>query len=151
MPIKKRLTETERVSKTLGKGWEQCFMYGTLAGIVKFTRYDASPKNIARALKQVRGWQGASYQDKVVIFTLSSIMWRSFGESPLTDFQYDKLFKHLLDHENDILASAGLHYHQAFVWDHRVLARHSKGALLLPETPNSKPKKTRLKKHRRSL
>ena len=148
MPIKKRLSPEERLSSILGTEWSDALRYPLIAGIVHFGKYDTSTKNVAKAIEQTSGWRGASFTDKVFVLLLAAILYRKNGESFLTNANYDRLRKHLLEHETDVLNSCGVTYHGPLLWDLPRLSRIPIGELRLPGQANAKPKRQRLKRHR---
>lgn len=149
MPIKKRLTDEERFEAEVGSNWRRALKHPLMSGMVRFANYPTDPNYMAKAIGRVRSWQGASYADKVFVFLLASVLYRANAESFLKDEAYDKLRDHLFRHDQDILDSCGLLFHGPLVWDHSKIARIPPGELVLPKRNGRKPRKTKLKRHRK--
>jgi hypothetical protein len=149
MAIKRRLTDEERFQTEVGPNWKQALLHPLLYGMVQFAKYPSDPASITKAIGRVRSWKGAHYTDKVFVFLLASVLYRANGESFLQNAAYDKLRDHLFRHEQDVLESCGLHFHGPMVWDHRKLTKVTPGELSLPAAAGKKPKRKKLKRHRK--
>lgn len=133
MPIAKRLTEAERTSKILGPKWRDAFHHPLVKKVTY--SYDTSDANIMRALKVVRAWKGADWQDKAVIFAMASVLWRAYGYELLTDANFDRLRKHLVDHFQEILGEGiqgSIAAAHCAVFDEPKLRIFAKDDMLLP-------------------
>lgn len=151
MAIVKRSTPEERAKKELGINYKRALRHPLLQSLA-YIGYDTSPIKVTKALANVRGWKGASYEDKTFIYLLASIMWRGFGTKLLTNENYDRLGKHLREHAADLLAKCHLGYHQAVVWDAPTLRMFGEGQMQLPQLKTlRKPKKTVKPKKKRVL
>jgi len=139
MPIKKRLNDEERLSKTVGANLRPALRHEFLHGMIKYGNYDASPKPLSAAIAAVNGWKGASWRDKCFVYVLANILYRANGKSFLSDVNYDRLKKHMWEHDQEILNSAGLHFHAPVIWDMRALQRVKPGTLPLPRPKRLKP------------
>ena len=139
MPIVKRKTPEERFASVAGSNWRDALSHPYIAALchsgMSYDRYDNSTPNIARALNMVSGWQGAVWQDKVFILILANLLWRSSGAELLTDASYNRLYKHLIEHDKDVAANCHLAYRQVLIWDMPRLNVFRKGYLRFPPKP----------------
>lgn len=159
MAIKRRPTEEEVLTRRLGDQWQSALHHPVISPLIRFAEHPADAGSVIAQIKKVSGWKGASYRSKVFVFVLASVIWRATGESFLTDARYDRLRKHLVEHEDDVLNKTHLLYYDAFVWGNAELARrYGAGELdlsvYLPKrrkpkkTKRNKPKRKRLRKHK---
>lgn len=152
MPIKKRLSETERVRKQLPDGWRHAINHPLMRKqCYGHTGFDASPKNIVTAINMVKGWRGATFQQKLFVITLDLIMEKAYGEGLLDPDNYNRLQEHL-DNNQDKMKAENHNVWQTWCWDfyhdHYGLQKYNAGALILEELP--KPKKKIVKKIKKS-
>lgn len=141
MAIKKRKTEEQRVQTILGRHWKRGLKHSLMRKLAYGNRIDLSERKVMDALKRVRAWKGAGYQDKVFVFCLSSVLWRAFGYELISDPNYDRLKKHLRDHADDVLDKCGIAEYHAILWDEPALRYIGKGDMILPSPVRKMPKK----------
>ncbi len=149
MPIKKRVSIADHAKAKLGREYRACLNHPYMKALTRWTDYDTSPLAAMKAIARVNGWKGGtSFEDKVFVYILCSIMWRAFGESHLSNANFDRLRKHIEDHDAEVLAKAGVLWHGVAIWDERHLRRFAKNDMILA-MPKRKFVKKKLKPKRR--
>lgn len=155
MPIQKRLKSTERIklrrkrlSESLPKGWQSALQHPLMLGLCyQNTKFNPTPENVDQAIREVRGWKGATDIQKVFVLALDLLLEKGTGEGFLEPDVYNRLWEHLLRNEDK------LEYwpKQTFVWsiyhDHFKLNQYEAGQLQLPKPPRKV--KLKLKRKRK--
>jgi hypothetical protein len=152
MPIKRRLSDEERLQRQLPKNWDKALHHPLLAKLCyKRTAFDPTPANIVRAINMTKGWKGATYTEKVFVQALDLVLEKAYGIPVLEPDTYNRLQDHLINNE-DKIAKESLLAWQVWVWDiyhdHYKLQDMEAGELHIPLPVLTKPKR-KLKKHLR--
>lgn len=156
--VKKRLTYEDRFAEKLSPDWRRVFLHPLVKAITLWTPQETSAEYVASMVSKAqatRNYDGMSLEDKIFLFLLCSVMWRSLGISLLTDPQYNQLGRHIYSGRNlEKVEGNGtsIHYRQTVLWDIPALhkAYRKQGIMPLPEAVANVPvkKKKRLQKHR---
>lgn len=139
MPIKKRLTEAQRLKRQLPKGWRNALRHPLLAKICyRNELFNPTPANIVKAINQTKGWKGATWAEKVFVQALDLIMEKAYGVGILDVDAYNRLQDHLIGNDNKMQAYDWRIWH-TWLWDiyhdHYKLQDMEAGDLELPEPP----------------
>lgn len=117
MPIRKRLTEKERIKRQLPKGWSRAIKHPLVAKLCyNGVPFDPTPKNIVRAISQTKSWKGASWTEKVFVQALDLIMEKAFGVGILEPEAYNRLQDHLINNDTKIQVADFRTWH-VWLWD----------------------------------
>jgi hypothetical protein len=154
MPIKRRLSEAERLKKALPKGWRSTLAHPLMQKITHNKTFDPTPKNVIKAIKLTKSWKGASYTEKLFVMILDLLMEKAYGRGVLDPDTYNRLQDHMESNQGKIQAeSYGIwmtwcwdYYH-----DHYGLQNVEDGTLVLPSTVNVRKVKPKMKLKRRKL
>jgi hypothetical protein len=154
MPIKKRLSEDQRIKKQLPKHWRAAFRHPLLKKFTYGNGWTLTPKSLAHAIEKTAKWKGASYTEKCLVLALDTILEKSHGISVLEPETYNRLQAHLESSQTKIEAENFRAWH-IWCWDiyhdHYRLHDMEVGDLRLPEPPKSTRKALRKKIKRRKL
>ena len=148
MPIKKRLTEKQRIKKQLPKGWKSALRHPLMQKICYKKTFDPTASNVIQAIKLTSNWRGASWAEKVFTLALDIILEKSTGTGVLATENYNRLQDHLEGNDTKMY-SADMRIWMVWCWDiyhdHYKLYDIEPGALVL-ETPKLSSVKKRRKK-----
>ena len=146
MPIKKRLTEKQRLTRSLPKGWKSALRHPLLKALTHADHFNPTPINVSKAISTVSSWRGASDVEKVFVLALDLVMEKAYGEGVLSESNYNRLWDHLVNNEHKLDTWA----RQTFLWDiyhdHYGLVPLENGALELPKPKIVIKKKVRKKR-----
>lgn len=158
MPIKKRLTEKERLKKQLPKGWEQTLVHPLMRKVTHAGNFDPTPANAVKAIRLTKGWKGASYTEKLFVLCLDLLMEKAFGYGVLDPDNYNRLQDHMENSQGKMQAesfSTWMTWCWDYYHDHFGLHNLEGGTLALPVTvkvrrvkPKMKPKRKKLSRHK---
>lgn len=121
MAIKRRKTGDERLEALIGMPLRRIMRMEPLRKITygHFGYKDLTADQVSASIHKVNAWKGASYHEKVFVFVLVNMLWRTSetGDIFMSDANYDRLAKHLWEHTSDILGESGLAAFHAVVFD----------------------------------
>lgn len=154
MPIKRRLTEDERLKRQLPKNWRSAFRHPLLQKFTYGNGWTLTPRNLLRAIDTTVKWKGASYTEKAIVLALDIILERAYGTPLLEPETYNRLQDHLENNQHKIQAENFRAWH-IWCWDiyhdHYKLYDMEPGTLELPTIPKQVKKIVRRKLKRKKL
>lgn len=162
MRILKRRSSEEVIAEQFGENWRNVFYHPVIAAITgsKLHHQTVTAEHIMFIASQCKRntLSGVELQDKIFLYVLCSIMWRCFGDSLLSDPDYNTLQRHLRALTTIDKIEQGhvpLPHRQAFLWDMpEIHKRYRKAGIM--ETPRppfvEKPKRLkRLPAHKKRM
>jgi|SRR6056297_761650 len=146
MPIKKRLTEQQRLRKQLPKGWRRAVEHP----LIKKLPIKPTPQYIAKAIKTTKSWKGASWDQKIFTVCLDLVLDKAFDQPLLELEAFNRLQEHIENNQSKIYRDDWRAWH-VWIWDvyhdGMGLFDMEAGTLRLPEiAPKKRIKKPRRKK-----
>lgn len=115
MAIKKRLTPEQRAQAMLPTGWRRALRHDLLKKQY-YKQQRPTAIEVASAINMVKGWKGATWDQKVFVMSLDMIMEKAFGQGILDPDTYNRLSEHLYNNEPKIQAASFTAWH-VYVWD----------------------------------
>lgn len=117
MPIKRRLTDDQRLRRQLPKGWKAAIRHPLLSQLCYgATSFDPTPANIVKAIITTKSWKGASWREKVFVLCLDIVLERAFGVTVLEPDNYNRLQEHLTNNNEKLYVGDWQAWH-VFIWD----------------------------------
>ena len=145
MPLKKRLTPTQRAASTLPDGWERALHHPVLKALTSYGQFPSDAVSVYDAYLRVVDETQPSMRDRVFVLFFSEVILRATSHDMLGKKAYLRSDRYLRDRELEIIDKAGLQYHAAFLWELPKLLKIKAGALDLTPYQPTKPFRKRLK------
>ena len=161
MPIKRRLSEKERLKKQLPHGWNKALEHPLMKKLTHGdSGFNPTPRNVIQAINRTKGWKGATYKEKLFVLCLDLIMEKAYGEGKgvIDPYTYNRLQDHMESNQTKMQAESMIIW-MTWCWDyyhdHYRLFNTKDGSLELPVTVNrhkdkrkTKVKLKKLSKHK---